>query len=200
MVKRIIGKVIGKCLSQVRRFDKLRYFYLPNIPFLLSDQIKYHRSIKCNQRVLFTGYGTVVIGEKCSLGYRLGGFIFGPGIEIQARTKDSKIIIGNNLATNNNIFIVSSGMITIGDDCLIGQNVTIMDFEAHGIPANQRRKVGEIGFIEIKNNVWVGNNVTILKNSIIGNNVIVATGAVVSGNFPDNVIIGGVPAKIIKNL
>ena len=96
--------------------------------------------------------------------------------------------------------ICAVNYIEIGDNTLIGQNVVIMDFEAHGIAANERKEMGEIGEIIIKKNVWIGNNVTILKNSMIGENTIVAAGAVVSGNFPDNVIIGGIPAKIIKEI
>ncbi|UBB91028.1 hypothetical protein J4771_06535 [Candidatus Kaistella beijingensis] len=75
-----------------------------------------------------------------------------------------------------------------------------MDFEAHGIAPDRRNQIGDIGKVIIGENVWIGNNVTILKNTEIGNNSIVAAGAVVGGVFPENVIIGGVPAKIIKNL
>lgn len=75
-----------------------------------------------------------------------------------------------------------------------------MDHEAHGVHPTERRKLGEIGKVIIGKNCWLGNNVTILKNSEIGENTIVATGAVVAGKFPANVIIGGVPAKIIKTL
>ena len=86
----------------------------------------------------------------------------------------------------------------MGDNTLIGQYVTIMDFEAHGIDPNKRRQLGEIGKIRIGKNVWIGNNVTILKNTFIGDNSVVAAGAVVSGVFPSDVVIGGIPAKIIK--
>ena len=75
-----------------------------------------------------------------------------------------------------------------------------MDHEAHGISPLERRQLGEIGKVIIGKNVWIGNNVTILKNSEVGENSIVATGAVVAGFFPSNVIIGGVPAKIIRNI
>lgn len=75
-----------------------------------------------------------------------------------------------------------------------------MDHEAHGIPPDKRRELGAIGEVVIGENVWIGNNVTILKDSHVGDNSIVAAGAVVSGRFPENVIIGGVPAKIIRSL
>jgi acetyltransferase-like isoleucine patch superfamily enzyme len=75
-----------------------------------------------------------------------------------------------------------------------------MDHEAHGVKPDETRQLGTIGKVIIGKNVWVGNNVTILKNSEIGDNSIVATGAVVTGKFPANVIIGGIPAKIIKEV
>jgi acetyltransferase-like isoleucine patch superfamily enzyme len=119
---------------------------------------------------------------------------------LQARYENSKIKIGNNIATNNNIMLCAANYIEIGDNTLIGQYVTIIDHEAHGIDPDKRRQLGDVGRVIIGKNVWLGNNVTILKNSDIGDNTIVATGAVVSGKFPANVIIGGVPAKIIKTI
>ena len=118
----------------------------------------------------------------------------------QPRYKSSKIVIGSNVSTNNNIFICAANYIDIGDDTLVGQNVTIMDHEAHGIEPEKRRLLGPIGTIKIEKNVWIGNNVTILKNSEIGENSIIAAGTVVSRKFTKNVIIGGVPAKIIKEI
>jgi len=174
------------------------YFFLPNI---LSD-------VKCNletypdfqQKTILSGKGTVTIGAKCGFGFKLGGFWSGGSVEIQPRSEKAVIRIGNSVHTNNNVFICGMSYISIGSYSRIGQNVCIMDFEAHNTDPLLRSKVGEIGTVEIGENVWVGNNVTILKNSKIGKNTIVATGAVVNGTFPENVIIGGIPAKIIKAL
>lgn len=130
----------------------------------------------------------------------MGGFHHCGSIEIQPRYIKSYIKIGNNVSTNNNIFICAANYIEIGDDTLIGQGVTVMDHEAHGIPADKRRNLGEVGQVIIGKNVWIGNNVTILKNSEIGCNTIVAAGSVVTGRFPANVIIVGIPAKIIRDL
>ena len=54
------------------------------------------------------------------------------------------------------------------------------------------------GGITIGNDCWIGAKATILDGTKIGNGCIVAAGAVVSGIFPENAIIGGVPAKVIK--
>ena len=75
-----------------------------------------------------------------------------------------------------------------------------MDHEAHAVSPRQRRTLGVIGKVSVGKNVWIGNNVTILKKSEIGDNTIVASVAIVSGKFPADVIIGGVPAKIIRQL
>jgi len=96
--------------------------------------------------------------------------------------------------------ICAANYIEIGDNTLIGNFVSIRDHEAHGINPDKRREIGEIGEVIIEENVWIGNNVIILKNTCIGKNSIVAAGAVVAGKFPANVIIGGVPAKIIKSI
>lgn len=187
--------------KQVRPFLKLFFnFIYPNRISLLRKKIKYKKLPLFYQYTICEGQGLVSFGEKCSFGYKLGGFHRGGSIELQARYSNSKIEIGNHISTNNNIFICAANYIEIGDNTLIGQNVVIMDHEAHGIEPDKRRQLGEIGKVIISSNVWIGNNVTVLKNSEIGKNSIVATGAVVAGKFPENVIIGGVPARIIKSI
>jgi len=56
------------------------------------------------------------------------------------------------------------------------------------------------GKVIIGKNVWIGANVTILKDVNIGDNSIIGAGAVVTKDIPSNVIVGGVPAKIIKEI
>lgn len=181
-------------------YRQLFLFYLPNLKRILNSSIKYDKAPLVEQSLLITGKGKVTLGRKSKFGYKLGGFHKGGSIELQARSKEANIIIGNNVATNNNVFICSERSIKIEDDVLIGQNVTIMDFEAHGVQPSMRRNNVVKGDIVIGTNVWIGNNVIILKDTVLGENLIVAAGAVVSGVFPSNVIIGGVPAKIIKKL
>ena len=56
----------------------------------------------------------------------------------------------------------------------------------------------QVSELKVGCNCWIGAKVTILDGARVGNGCIIAAGAVVRGEFPDNVIIGGVPAKIIK--
>jgi acetyltransferase-like isoleucine patch superfamily enzyme len=192
-----IKRVITKLLEE---FVFFKHFIYPNFRRLKSGKIIFKSKPRIEQLTICSGKGIVFIGEKCAFGYKLGGFNRGGSVEIQARDLHSKILIEDNVLTNNNVFICAANLVRIGNNTLIGQNVVIMDHEAHGVAPDKRRMVGEIGEVYIENNVWIGNNVTILKNSKIGDNSIIAAGSVVNGTFPANVIIGGVPAKIIRKL
>ena len=67
-------------------------------------------------------------------------------------------------------------------------------------PMGRRKHLGIAKPVTIGNDVWIGGNVTILPGVKIGNNVVVAAGAVVTKDVPDNVVVGGVPARIIKEI
>ena len=204
LLKRIAAGAIFRIVRPFRwlmfYYGRLNHFLIPNLSKILSHEVIYSTFPKCNQKLIVSGTGKVEIGAGCMFGYKLGGRFYKGLIEIQPRYKNSLIKIGNNISTNNNLIICAANYIEIGDDTLIGEGVSIMDHEAHGIAPNQRGEIGEIGKVIIGRNVWIGNGVMILKNSEIGDNSIVAAGAVVCGKYPANVIIGGVPAKLIRNL
>ncbi len=193
--------VMYKCLKSLYRYYKVTFLFLiPNFFAIINKKLIFKNLPTVSQLVKCSGKGKVFIGKDCLFGYRLGGFNKYGYIELQARYEDAVITIGDNVLFNNNIFICAANKIIIGNYSLIGQYVTIMDFEAHGTKIADRHKIGKIGSNNIGENVWIGNNVTLLKNSLIGDNSIIATGAVVAGSFPQKVIIGGVPAAIIKKI
>lgn len=106
--------------------------------------------------------------------------------------------IGKNVFINFNCTFLDLGGITIEDDVLIGPKVSLIT-ENH--PLNPEQRQGLIcNPILIKKNAWIGANATILPGVTIGENAIVAAGAVVSKDVPDNAIVGGIPAKMIKTI
>lgn len=106
--------------------------------------------------------------------------------------------IGKNVFINFDCTFLTLGGITIEDDVLIGPKVSLIT-ENH--PLTPQHRKGLIGkSIHIKKNAWIGASATILPGVTIGENAVVAAGAVVSKDFPDNVLAGGIPAKIIKTI
>ena len=109
---------------------------------------------------------------------------------------------GKNITVGEHVFINACcdfqdhGGVTIGDGCQIGHNVVFATLN-HGF-APEDRSTTYPAPIVLKKNVWVGSNATILSGVTIGENAIVGAGSVVTKDVPDNAIVGGVPAKVIK--
>lgn len=106
--------------------------------------------------------------------------------------------IGKNVFINFDCVFLDLGGITIEDNVLIAPKVSLLT-EGHPTEPENRQSL-TVAPIYIKKNVWIGANATILPGVTIGENAIVAAGAVVGKDVPDNTIVGGVPAKIIKNI
>lgn len=97
-----------------------------------------------------------------------------------------KMQIGNHCFFNINSSITCLNHIVIGDRCSFGNNLVIVDHD-HNIKNDQGGFTK--GEIIIGNNVWVGANVTILKDTHIGDNCVIAAGSVVKGIIPNNTIL-----------
>ena len=103
------------------------------------------------------------------------------------------ITIGESSYINPNAVIRIEKGLSIGNHCAISWNCTFMDSNAHKING-----ADEPHAITIGNNVWIGAHVMVLKGASIGDHCIVAAGSVVTGQFGNHVLIGGIPARVIK--
>lgn len=111
---------------------------------------------------------------------------------------------GKNIHVSDGVFINACchfqdhGGVTIGEGSQIGHNVVFATLN-HGIEP-EKRKYTVPAPITVGKGVWIGSNSTILSGVTIGDNSIVAAGAVVTKDVPANVIVGGVPARKIKEI
>lgn len=106
--------------------------------------------------------------------------------------------IGKNVFINFDCVFLDLGGILIEDNVLIAPKVSLLT-EGHPTSIEDRHSLIPKP-IHIKKNVWIGANATILQGVTIGENAIVAAGSVVSKDVPDNTIVGGIPARIIKEI
>jgi acetyltransferase-like isoleucine patch superfamily enzyme len=108
------------------------------------------------------------------------------------------IRLGKNVFVNHGCTFLDLGGITIEDGVLIGPKVNLIS-ESHPLnPAE--RNVLDVKSVLIKQNAWIGAAATILPGVTVGRNSVVAAGALVTRDVPDNSVVAGVPAKIVKEL
>ena len=110
------------------------------------------------------------------------------------------IRVGKRFFANFGLTILDEAYVTIGDDCFIGPNVNIYTacHSTNPVERNTRREWAEP--VTIGNNVWIGGNVTILPGVTIGDNCTIGAGSVVTHDIPDDVVVAGNPAKLIKTI
>ena len=110
------------------------------------------------------------------------------------------IHVGDNFYANYDLIILDVCEVRIGHNCMIAPRVSIFT-AAHPLDAETRISGLEFGKpITIGDNVWIGGHVVINPGVTIGSNVVIAAGAVVTKDVPDNVVVAGVPAKVIRQL
>jgi acetyltransferase-like isoleucine patch superfamily enzyme len=128
----------------------------------------------------------------------------GRGIRISAFTKikasDGPMTIGTRVSIGSGCFIhAGSGGLTIGDDCLISPNTSIVGtnycYDRLDLPIREQGETSK--GIRIGNDVWIGVGCAILDGAVIGDHAIIAPNAVVSGRVSENAIVAGNPAKPI---
>ena len=120
---------------------------------------------------------------------------------VHANFGGKNVFIGDNFYANFNLVLVDDGKITIGNNVMIGPNVTIITAE-HSTNAEERKKKENQKNrpVTIGDDVWIGASVTILPGVKIGNRSVIGAGALVNKDVPDDVLVVGVPAKVIKKL
>jgi acetyltransferase-like isoleucine patch superfamily enzyme len=112
-------------------------------------------------------------------------------------TGGTDIRLGRNVFINQNCTMYDLGGIDIGDDVMIGPNVSLLT-SSHPIEPSQRREAVIAEPIVIGRNVWIAAGVTIIGGVTIGENSVVAAGSVVTRDVPANVLVAGNPARVIR--
>lgn len=104
--------------------------------------------------------------------------------------------VGDNVFINYGTSIVASSHVKIGNDCLIGTHVSVMDTDFHRVEDKAWDPTGEP--IVIEDRVWLGNRSMVLKGVRIGHDAVVGAGSVVTKDVEPRTVVAGVPAVVVK--
>ena len=174
-----------------------RYFFF--LLKLIYFKIRYYNS-------LFTNGFWYGFEKDFSLRLEMGGTLeLGEKVYISKRTDiiaiEGKITIGNNVFINKDCTIVSRKSIRIGNDCCLGEAVSIYDHDHNLIDFSS--PIVSQGFssrpVVLGDNVWVGGKVFIKSGICIGSNVIIGANSVVTKDIPDGMVAYGNPAHYKPN-
>jgi acetyltransferase-like isoleucine patch superfamily enzyme len=222
MLKNLFQKLLNKSGKEYKidsQIPNLLIFYtLSNRAFmLLRGFLKTGRKVYVGNKTKIYNSKNIVFGHSVTIGkyseidgfssekINLGNCVkIGAFSSLSSTSHFSKygkgLKMGNNSAIGDYTHFGAAGGIEIGNDVIMGSYISFHS-ENHNY-TDATKLIREQGVsskgIKLGNNIWVGAKVTFLDGSVIGNNCVVAAGAVVNGVFPDNVVIGGVPAKILK--
>ena len=169
-------------LMQVKAGKGLRFYGLtyisrfPNSTISIDDFAAFRSDATSN---------LIGVNHKCFLSTHSNGAI---------------LSIGKNNGFSGTV-IAAKNKIILGDNVLCGANTLLTDFDWHGLyPDNRRTYGGDSKPIIIENNVFIGYGAIVLKGVTIGENTVIGANSVVTRNIPANVIAGGNPCKVLKNL
>jgi acetyltransferase-like isoleucine patch superfamily enzyme len=192
-------KLRGFMLLRGALFLRKKVFLGRNCTIRNKKNIHFGKNVTIEQNTRIDGYAY----EKIILSnnVRIGAFS-----NLTCTSHMSKygrgLKMGENSAIGDFTHFGASGGIEIGEDVIMGSYISFHS-ENHNFN-DKERLIREQGVtskgIKLGNNIWVGAKVTFLDGCIIGDNCVIAAGAVVNGTFPNGVVIGGVPAKILKTI
>ena len=111
--------------------------------------------------------------------------------------EEGHLEIGNNVFINYGSSLVAAAHVRVGDDCLIGTHVMVMDCDFHRVEDKAWDTTGEPVIIEDR--VWLGNRSIVLKGVTIGHDAVVAAGAVVVKDVPPRSVVAGNPARVVRS-
>lgn len=147
----------------------------------IFDRSRSRTILELQGKIEFNGKTNIGHGSKISVG------------------KDGTLSFGENFNITAESSIVCFKQISFGNDCLLSWQVLVIDTDFHKVYESDQ-VINSDSAIEIRDNVWIGMKSTILKGVLISNGSVVAAGSLVNKKFAErNVILAGVPAKIMRS-
>lgn len=169
-----------------------------NVKFFNISKIRFGKYLKLGDHVFLSALGR----EGIILGNNVGIGAFSRLVVSTTFDHPGEYIkLGNNVGIGEFAYLGGAGGLEIGNDCIVGQYFSCHPENHIAEDTNKLIRLQGVTRkgITIGPNCWIGSKVTILDGVSIGSGCIIAAGAVVTRSFPDQSVIGGVPAKLLKS-
>ena len=189
-----IGSHLGEpAAASVPWRDLLRRLRL--IGPALNARVRLRHATRLGRRVTLRGRPKVVNQGRMTIGDRVR-------LDSTVATLELVALPGGHLEIGENVFInygsslVSSAHVKIGNDCLIGTHVMVMDCDFHRVEDKAWDTTGAP--VVLEDRVWLCNRSIVLKGVTIGHDSVVAAGSVVTRDVPPRTVVAGNPARVVR--
>lgn len=190
--------------------DRFSYMHGSGNSKTTSGAIMIHNKIQVkgsNNRIVVSPHALVkntlikVIGDNNTIYIRERAFV--SGAELWIEDNGCTLDIGARTFVGPSHLAVTedNSKLIIGENCLLSSHINVRTGDSHSIidiSEGNNQRINPAKDIMIGNHVWIGEGAKILKGVVLGEDVIVSTGAIVTSSFENNVLVGGVPAKVLK--
>jgi acetyltransferase-like isoleucine patch superfamily enzyme len=180
---------------RANRMLNLRYAFL--IARWLLLKLRYRERLKTDGLCFVCPRVKLEIGRHATL--RIGRWAWiGHGCKI--RVHEGEVAIGAKTVMGQECTISAYQHVSIGRECILADRVMLIDFD-HGV-TEVDRPIRLQGIykrdVRVGNNVWIGYGACVLRGVSVGDNSVVGTNAVLPSDVPENAVVGGVPARVIR--
>lgn len=159
-----------------------------NVLKFQSDGLTYIRGLN----IVVTGHDNVI---------NIGNNVSCTGLSICIEDDNNQVILGDDFkcGANTHLAAIEGTSIVFGNDCLLSANISVRTGDSHSILDLDGNRINTSKSVLIGEHTWIGNSVLIFKGANVGHHSIIAGGSVVTGKTtPPHTIIGGNPAKVLK--
>ncbi len=181
-------------LEKLRADEWFKYRLGPELAAMQRDTLAVCREVNAGYLAdpegMTAAFGALV--DSCGTGLDIR-----PPVMIEY---GERVSFGANVFINTDFMVIGSGRITIGNNVLIGPGARLYT-PNHSMDLELRRAGWELGLpITIEDDVWLGGSVVICPGVTIGARSVVGAGSVVTKDVPPDVVVGGNPARIIREI
>jgi acetyltransferase-like isoleucine patch superfamily enzyme len=184
-------------LRFMRRNGMLTFGYASLLARLAWLKLRFRGRLKTDGIAFVCPDVTFEIGKDATVHLGRWSWI-GHGTKVRAH--EGEVRIGAKSVLGQECTISSFQHVSIGRECILADRVMLIDFD-HGV-VEVERPIREQGIykrdVKVGCNVWIGYGACILRGATVGDNAIVGTSSIVTKDVPDNAVVGGVPAKLIR--
>jgi acetyltransferase-like isoleucine patch superfamily enzyme len=175
----------------------LRWSYVPLLARWLWLKLRWGRRLETDGLCFVCGGVKLEIGRDATVSLGRWSWL-GQGCKIRAH--EGRVSIGARSVLGQECTISAYQHVSIGRECIVADRVMLIDFD-HGV-VEVERPIREQGIykrdVRVGHNVWIGYGACLLRGVTVGNNCVIGTYSVVNKDVPDDAVVAGIPARVLR--